>query len=120
MPDFYTLNEDKTVSSCTSEEWYEQREKMFQTRTKHVAKKYIYDYLISTVWLGIDHAFTRFSESTINHEPMLFETMIFKRDDFPYECYLDHYSTWKEAEEGHKKAIEWVKNGCKDDGLINE
>jgi hypothetical protein len=39
--------------------------------------------------------------------------MIFKGDN----CldYQERYSTWKEAEEGHQKAIEWIKNGCKDE-----
>jgi hypothetical protein len=29
--------------------------------------------------------------------------------------YCERYSTWDEALEGHNKAIEWVKDGCKDD-----
>ena len=33
-------------------------------------------------------------------------------------CWLDYqerYATWKEAEEGHKRAVQWVKEGCKED-----
>ena len=29
--------------------------------------------------------------------------------------YQVRYTTWHEAIEGHKKAVEWVLNGCKDD-----
>jgi hypothetical protein len=29
----------------------------------------------------------------------------------PDEIYCRRYSTWQEAEEGHRKAIEWVKEG---------
>lgn len=55
---------------------------------------------VSTVFLGIDH----------NHwsgPPLLFETMIF--DDYGgQETY--RYSTWDEAVEGHRLAVEAVKS----------
>ena len=54
---------------------------------------------VSTVFLGIDYGFGA-------GEPVLFETMIFggKHDGFQ-----NRYLTWKEAEKGHKKAMELVK-----------
>jgi len=52
----------------------------------------ISDILISTVFLGIDHAFGR-------GEPILFETMIFGGPDDGAQW---RYKTWGEAEEGHK------------------
>lgn len=54
-------------------------------------------YLISTVWLGLDHG---------PHEgkPILFETMVFSPEESDIECV--RYSTWAEAEEGHKRMAE--------------
>lgn len=51
---------------------------------------------VSTVFLGLDHSFG-------GEPPMLFETMIFGGD---HDQYQDRYSTWDEAEEGHKLACE--------------
>ncbi len=64
-------------------------------------------YEISTVFLGLDHGhgFTK--------NPLLFETMIFgegKGDQYQTRC-----STWEQALQMHKTAIEWIKNGCPDD-----
>ncbi len=56
---------------------------------------------VSTVFLVLDH----------NHspkgKPVLFESMIFNGE---LNQSLDRYRTWKEAEEGHKKMVELVKN----------
>lgn len=54
-------------------------------------------YLISTVWLGLDHGI--FAD-----RPILFETMVFSPDESDIECV--RYSTWAEAEEGHKRMVE--------------
>lgn len=64
-----------------------------------VAKTKIGDSEVSTVFLGTDHAFG-------GGAPLLFETMIFggKHDEF-----CERYSTWEEAEEGHKRAIALVE-----------
>lgn len=56
--------------------------------------------LVSTVFLGIDHNFN--PRSTGNREPILFETMIFGGK---HDLYQRRYSTWQEAEIGHKKSI---------------
>lgn len=55
---------------------------------------------ISTVFLGLDHNFSGIGP------PLLFETIIFggKCDGF-----CERYSTWEEAEEGHRRAVEMVK-----------
>jgi len=108
MSNFYKLNKDKSVSLCSAEEWSDQYEEMSRTKTKHVAKDLIDNKRISTVWLGLNNNFW-------DGAPLVFETMVFNSEDSRYEIYCDRYSTWKEAEEGHQKAIEWVKNGCKKD-----
>jgi hypothetical protein len=53
--------------------------------------------LISTVFLGLDHAFPRGST------PVLFETMIFGGE---HDHFQDRYFTYDEAEIGHEKAIQ--------------
>jgi len=52
---------------------------------------------VSTVFLGIDHNFKE-------GPPLLFETMVFpKKGDS--ELDMKRYSTYEEAEEGHKKMV---------------
>jgi hypothetical protein len=97
MARHYYLNEDKSVAPCDLLTWASQLE----TMRKHVADDSLHGHRVSTVWLGLNH----------NHQeadpPLLFETIIFnhKKED----VYLERYSSWQEAEEGHKKAIEWLK-----------
>lgn len=101
---YYFLNEDKTYRSCDVTEWSEQFEGMCREGLRHVADDIIDEFHVSTVWLGIDH----------NHfggSPLLFETMIFKGDII----YCNRYTTWEEAQKGHKKSFQWVLGGCKDD-----
>ncbi len=54
---------------------------------------------ISTVFLGLDHQFG-------NGSPLLFETMVFggKHDEE-----MERYSTWEQAEEGHKRWVDKLK-----------
>ena len=55
---------------------------------------------VSTVFLGLDYNFGPGA-------PLLFETMVFggKRDEEQYR-----YTTWKEAEKGHKKVVASLKS----------
>lgn len=110
----YKLDENKNPIPCSMEEWAEQLEYMHKTKTKHVVKEIINGKFISTIWLGLNHNWGN------NNLPLLFETMVFADINTGCEEYCDRYSTWKEAEEGHKKAVEWVKNGCKEEDTINE
>jgi hypothetical protein len=65
------------------------------------------NYRVSTIFLGID-----FSAYLLNHEPQLFETMIFGLNDI--HMYQERCSTWLEAEAQHKKAIEWLEKEIKE------
>lgn len=68
---------------------------------KFTLPKYKYSGIrVSTVFLGLDHSF-------MSKTPLLFETMIFGGDES--EEYQERYSTWKQAEEGHQKAVDMVK-----------
>lgn len=76
-------------------EWFEKAE-------RHVAEDHVGDVKISTVFLGIDHSFGQ------HGPPILFETMIFGG---PHDDFQERYHTWAEAEAGHKRALDLVKNG---------
>ena len=54
--------------------------------------------MVSTIFLGLDHNFGQ-------GEPLLFETMVFGGE---HDEDMDRYSTWEEAEEGHKCMCERV------------
>ena len=51
---------------------------------------------VSTVFLGIDHQWG-------DGPPILFETMIFPECEYQTRC-----STWEEAEEMHKRAVDFL------------
>jgi len=108
MAKFYRLDENKNAVPCDVIEWHNCRQEMEDKDKKHVARDSINDKYISTVWIGLNH----------QHEdklpPLIFETMIFSEESGIDE-YCDRYSTWDETLAGHQRAIEWVKNGCKDD-----
>jgi hypothetical protein len=59
---------------------------------------------VSTVWLGIDHAFGQ-------GPPLIFETMVFPSKDGPLtDLDCDRYSTEDEALRGHQRMVEkWSK-----------
>lgn len=103
---FYKLDENKNVVPSSVEEWAAFIEGKFPTNYRHVGDDVIGEKRISTVFIGICYNY-----SPISDIPIVFETMIF--DENRHGIYQDRYSTWKQAEEGHQKAIEWVKKGCK-------
>jgi hypothetical protein len=55
---------------------------------------------VSTVFLGLDH---RFGE---DGPPLIFETMVFGGQ---HDQDMQRYSTWDEAEAGHKRMCEMLK-----------
>lgn len=71
-----------------------------ETADRKVDRETVGDSGISTIFLGLDHSFG-------TGPPLLFETMVFggKLSDE-----MDRYSTWDEAEAGHKAMVERVKN----------
>ncbi|MBS3648800.1 hypothetical protein KEU06_09300 [Pseudaminobacter sp. 19-2017] len=91
----------------------------FETADRHVALADTQLHTVSTVFLGIDHNFSR------HGRPLLFETMVFERwkgedrqdeperDGLP-DRVIDwietlgicrRYPTWGDAEEGHRKVV---------------
>ena len=69
---------------------------MWDDRAQIVAQDRIGDLFVSTVFLGVNHAF-------LPGPPMIFETMIFEGDRAGD---LWRYSTWDEAEAGHRRVCE--------------
>lgn len=61
---------------------------------------------VSTVWLGLDHDFSRPLDK-VNPHPLIFETMIFihGRGDKMWR-----YSTKDEAKAGHAAAVKFCRN----------
>lgn len=66
---------------------------------------------ISTVFLGLDHAFDQ-------ARPLLFESMVFsdgsEDDEAGDEERQERYSTWAEAEAGHAALVEEYSRGARD------
>jgi len=104
---FY-LNDDHSVTPCDVGKWSEQFEEMSRNNTKHVVDDLVNGKRVSTVWLGTNY---RYGDDV---PPQIFETMVFAEGSFQ-ELYCDRYATWDEALAGHKKAIQWVLEGCKDE-----
>uniref|UniRef100_A0A6M3JHR5 Uncharacterized protein n=1 Tax=viral metagenome TaxID=1070528 RepID=A0A6M3JHR5_9ZZZZ len=68
---------------------------------RHVGDEMVGDVQVSTVFLGLDHGFGY-------SPPLLFETMVFGG---PLDQEQDRYTTWEQAEEGHKDMVERVRKG---------
>ena len=107
--DKFILDENNNVVTANLLEWGT----FLNNRDRVIVKKEIIDGKeISTVFIGIDHNWMR---REIPCKPHIFETMVF--DKGYSDIYCDRYSTWKEAEEGHEKAVQWVKRGCKNENV---
>jgi len=74
-----------------------------ETASRIVARTKIGDVLVSTIFLGLDH-------NLVDGPPLIFETVIFGGE---FDEKLDRYSTWEEAELGHRKYVEMVEASLK-------
>lgn len=95
MSERYILEGKKTVPCEDLMEWA----KWFEQADRTVAKDDVNGVSVSTVFLGLNHAF---GES----QPMLFETMVFG-GEHDQDC--ERYSTWDEAETGHKETVARIR-----------
>lgn len=99
MSDYYILNKDHSVTQCNdSLTWA----KDFENTDRRVVQEYIGEYLISTVFLGLNHAFD-------DGPPQLFETMVFKGSESDLLC--GRCATWDEALAQHARVCEQVRSG---------
>ena len=69
---------------------------------RHVAVTWGGEIRVSTVFLGLDHQYG-------DGPPLLFETMIFGGK---HDGYQDRYSTWEQAEAGHRRACYMAQIPC--------
>lgn len=94
MSDYYILKEDHTTEPCEMLDWAmwasSNREKLV------VKQETVNDVKVSTVFLGLNHAFLG------QGAPLIFETMIFGGSE---DGYQDRCSTWEQAERMHEKAL---------------
>lgn len=104
---YYKLDENKNVKPSSLEEWATFIEKRLPTNYWIVGKDDVNGYHISTVFIGLCH-----NSNPSSKVPIVFETMIFLNGETGF--YQERYSTWEEAEEGHRRAVQWVKDGCPD------
>jgi hypothetical protein len=83
------------------EEWW----KVIENR--RVGRTLVNQFLVSTVFLCIDHGF--------GGTPQWFETMVFEQKEGGEECKHDRlcirYATWAEAETGHQNVVEMIREG---------
>lgn len=92
-PLFYDYDGQPT----TAERW---NELLLSTR-RSVRFTTIGNYLVSTVWLGLDHG--------LGHQPMIYETQVFDAripDGLGRTVYQQRYPNRDQAEQGHQDAIE--------------
>jgi len=98
---WYILDENNLpikVSVFDAVDWLENNDDKVRLKQEHIG-----DIYISTVFLGLDHAFN-------GEIPLLWETMIFGGENDQYQ---ERYSSYEDALDGHQKAVELVKNSKK-------
>ena len=99
MGKYYILRGKRAFMTNDNEAWGRWFSMPEHQAERIVKQETIKGCRVSTVFLGIDHQFG-------NGRPLLFETIIFggKHDD-----YQMRYSTWKQAEAGHQRAVKLVQ-----------
>jgi hypothetical protein len=98
---FYKLEENIPVRCNNAHEWAEWFANAGERRI--VAQDEIGDFLVSTIFLGVDP-----TASIDAAMPLLFETLIFENGKAVGNKGL--YPTWKMAEVGHRRAVLRVRN----------
>lgn len=94
MLHYYRMNPDKSTERLSAEDWV-----LAFSGDRRVASEQIGDARVSTVFLGLDH-------SHGYGPPLLFETMIFGGE---HDQHQERCSTYEQALEMHRKAVEKVK-----------
>lgn len=89
----YKLDGHEAVPVTDIVEWAQ----WFETNDCTVARDEINGAQVSTVFLGVNHAWRAHDE-----RPVLFETMVFGGE---LDKEQDRYTTWAEAERGHAAMV---------------
>lgn len=96
---------DRQGKPMTMQEW---AFKFGDVDYKCVAQHWVRGWMVSTVWLGLDHGFG------YTGAPLIFETMVFPPGDEAggrstwADEYGERYSTEAEARAGHDRALAWT------------
>lgn len=104
-PMWYILDKDK--NPVPAKNMFQANCLLTDTDSRRVAlddiivEDYAITITVSAVFLVLNHNYSP------KGKPVLFESMIFNGE---LNQSLDRYCTWKQAEEGHKKMVELVKN----------
>jgi hypothetical protein len=107
----WILDKNHEPVKCTLMEWAQWME---VHSNKIVEQTEIKGYMVSTVFLGLDHNFGG------KGPPVLFETMVFRADDWNKfdkkkrglpEQDMNRYCTWDEAMKGHRRFVWQYKGG---------
>ena len=94
---WYILDENNKPVKSTGIQEYSDWEKANQDK-KYLKQEFVDDIHVSTVFLGLDHAW----QSDI---PVLWETMIFGGE---HDQYQERYTSYEDALEGHQTALNLV------------
>jgi hypothetical protein len=96
-PQHYVLDDNNVPQRAT---WLEAARFFSVLKRRRVGWDKVGGYVVSTVFLGLDHQFGR-------GPPLLFETMIFADDAGKggAEDYQRRYSTWDDAFLGHRAKV---------------
>lgn len=109
-PLFYRLLPDHTIEPVFDmADWA----RAFETSNRRVARTEVGPVAVSTVFLAVDHGLW-------GNEPILFETMIFDRNERAFE-FCARYRTWDEAASDHQEVVEKLRalaKGRSDDELL--
>jgi hypothetical protein len=102
----YTLDGHTPVPAEEVKTW----SKWFDEADRRVAKTILEGgVFVSTVFLGVDHSWGGFGP------PILFETMVFDPGkpelEQCLEDYTRRYTTWEEAEAGHRETVKQLEGG---------
>lgn len=102
----YYILTDKKLVKTTRKEWSAYREACWENPDlKRVGSDEINGHTVSTVLLPCAFGFP-------GEDEKIFETMVFSGET-GRDIYCEQYNTYEEAEAGHKKAIQWALDGCK-------
>lgn len=96
---YYKLDENKNVLPSSLEEWATFIEGGSPANYWVVGKDKVNGCEASTIFVGLNYDF--------GSEPKVFETAIFDKDE--HVISIVKYSTWKDAEEGHKLAVKYLR-----------
>lgn len=97
---YFVLNDDGSVTPCDMETWAA----TWRRTNKVASAKWLdRDIEVSTVFLGINHAFG-------DGPPVLFETLVFAPDDSAIDGEMERYCTRDEAIVGHNVMVDLVES----------